>query len=181
MKATGIVRRIDELGRVVIPKEIRRTQRIRRGDPLEIFTTGDGEEKVTISVPSHCLHDSFFHLFLGQAATSTMFFNSILRQLFHEFRRQLIYQIIISRFLIIKRHLYQFGKIASIFPTPILDFIPIWKNHICYITSCIHNSSLLLILVQHSAAKITLFSRIHQEKSKKSASYQQITTKPALQ
>ena len=40
MKATGIVRRIDELGRVVIPKEIRRTQRIRRGDPLEIFTTG---------------------------------------------------------------------------------------------------------------------------------------------
>ena len=41
MKATGIVRRIDELGRVVIPKEIRRTQRIRRGDPLEIFTTGD--------------------------------------------------------------------------------------------------------------------------------------------
>ena len=37
------VRRIDELGRVVIPKEIRRTQRIRRGDPLEIFTTGDGE------------------------------------------------------------------------------------------------------------------------------------------
>ena len=43
MKATGIVRRIDELGRVVIPKEIRRTQRIRRGDPLELFTTGDGE------------------------------------------------------------------------------------------------------------------------------------------
>ena len=43
MKATGIVRRIDELGRGVIPKEIRRTQRIRRGDPLEIFTTGDGE------------------------------------------------------------------------------------------------------------------------------------------
>ena len=43
MKATGIVRRIDELGRVVIPKEIRRPQRLRRGDPLEIFTTGDGE------------------------------------------------------------------------------------------------------------------------------------------
>ena len=43
MKATGIVRRIDDLGRVVIPKEIRRTQRIRRGDPLEIFTTGAGE------------------------------------------------------------------------------------------------------------------------------------------
>lgn len=43
MKATGIVRRIDDLGRVVIPKEIRRTQRIREGDPLEIFTTGSGE------------------------------------------------------------------------------------------------------------------------------------------
>ena len=37
MKATGIVRRIDDLGRVVIPKEIRRTMRIREGDPLEIF------------------------------------------------------------------------------------------------------------------------------------------------
>ena len=42
MKATGIVRRIDDLGRVVIPKEIRRTMRIREGDPLEIFTNGDG-------------------------------------------------------------------------------------------------------------------------------------------
>ena len=39
MKATGIVRRIDELGRVVIPKEIRRTQRIRRGDPHQNITT----------------------------------------------------------------------------------------------------------------------------------------------
>ncbi|CAM5216015.1 AbrB family transcriptional regulator OS=Ureibacillus acetophenoni OX=614649 GN=SAMN05877842_12331 PE=4 SV=1 [Ureibacillus acetophenoni] len=38
MKATGIVRRIDDLGRVVIPKEIRRTMRIREGDPLEFFT-----------------------------------------------------------------------------------------------------------------------------------------------
>lgn len=38
MRATGIVRRIDDLGRVVIPKEIRRTMRIREGDPLEIFT-----------------------------------------------------------------------------------------------------------------------------------------------
>ncbi len=43
MKATGIVRRIDDLGRVVIPKEIRRTMRIREGDPLEIYTAGDGE------------------------------------------------------------------------------------------------------------------------------------------
>lgn len=43
MKATGIVRRIDDLGRVVIPKEIRRTMRIREGDPLEIYTDADGE------------------------------------------------------------------------------------------------------------------------------------------
>lgn len=43
MKATGIVRRIDDLGRVVIPKEIRRTMRIREGEPLEIFTDKDGE------------------------------------------------------------------------------------------------------------------------------------------
>lgn len=43
VKATGIVRRIDDLGRVVVPKEIRRTLRIREGDPLEIFTDKDGE------------------------------------------------------------------------------------------------------------------------------------------
>jgi stage V sporulation protein T len=42
MKATGIVRRIDDLGRVVIPKEIRRTLRLREGDPLELFIDGDG-------------------------------------------------------------------------------------------------------------------------------------------
>jgi stage V sporulation protein T len=43
MIATGIVRRIDDLGRVVIPKEIRRAMRIKEGDPLEIFTTREGE------------------------------------------------------------------------------------------------------------------------------------------
>ena len=43
MRATGIVRRIDDLGRVVIPKEIRRTLRIREGDPLEIYTDAGGE------------------------------------------------------------------------------------------------------------------------------------------
>ncbi len=42
MKATGIVRRIDDLGRVVIPREIRRSLRIKEGDPLELFTTPDG-------------------------------------------------------------------------------------------------------------------------------------------
>lgn len=40
MRATGIIRRVDDLGRVVIPKEIRRTLRIREGEPLEIFTEG---------------------------------------------------------------------------------------------------------------------------------------------
>ena len=43
MKATGIIRRIDDLGRVVIPKEIRRAMRIKEGDALEIFTTSEGE------------------------------------------------------------------------------------------------------------------------------------------
>ena len=43
MKATGIVRRIDDLGRVVIPKEIRRTLKIKEGDPLELFITENGE------------------------------------------------------------------------------------------------------------------------------------------
>ena len=45
MKATGIVRRIDDLGRVVIPKEIRRVMRIREGDPLEIYTDRDGSSR----------------------------------------------------------------------------------------------------------------------------------------
>ncbi|MEW6727049.1 stage V sporulation T C-terminal domain-containing protein [Desulforudis sp. 1088] len=43
MKATGVVRRMDDLGRIVIPKEVRRTLRIKDGDPLEIFTDRDGE------------------------------------------------------------------------------------------------------------------------------------------
>jgi len=43
MKATGIVRKIDDLGRVVIPKEIRKTMKIKVGDPLEIYTDHEGE------------------------------------------------------------------------------------------------------------------------------------------
>lgn len=43
MIATGIIRRIDDLGRIVIPKEIRRSLGIKEGDPLEVFTTRDGE------------------------------------------------------------------------------------------------------------------------------------------
>ena len=42
MKSTGVLRRIDDLGRIVIPKEIRKTLRIKEGDPLEIFTDKDG-------------------------------------------------------------------------------------------------------------------------------------------
>lgn len=53
MKATGIVRRIDDLGRVVIPKEIRRTLRIREGDPLEIFVDREGEVILKKYSPIH--------------------------------------------------------------------------------------------------------------------------------
>ena len=52
MKATGIVRRIDDLGRVVIPKEIRRTLRLREGTPLEIFTDREGEISLLKSTSS---------------------------------------------------------------------------------------------------------------------------------
>lgn len=52
MRATGIVRRIDDLGRIVIPKEIRKNLRIKEGDPLELFTTKDGE--VVFKKYSYC-------------------------------------------------------------------------------------------------------------------------------
>ena len=52
MRATGIVRRIDDLGRVVIPKEIRRTLRIRESEPLEIFTGKEGEIVLKNILPS---------------------------------------------------------------------------------------------------------------------------------
>lgn len=65
MKATGIVRRIDDLGRVVIPKEIRRTLRIREGDPLEIFTDREGEVILKKYSPIGELSD-----FAGQYADS---------------------------------------------------------------------------------------------------------------
>ncbi len=75
MKATGIVRRIDDLGRVVIPKEIRRTMRIREGDPLEIFVDRDGEVILKKYSPigelgdfateyADSLHDSVPHIVL---------------------------------------------------------------------------------------------------------------------
>lgn len=51
MKATGIIRRIDDLGRVVIPKEIRKMMRIREGDPLEIYTESDGSVTFKRYVP----------------------------------------------------------------------------------------------------------------------------------
>ena len=54
MKATGIVRRIDDLGRIVIPKEIRRTLRIKEGDPLEIFTY----KRATVVCGRICRHSA---------------------------------------------------------------------------------------------------------------------------
>lgn len=57
MKAIGIVRRIDELGRVVIPKELRRTLKIKEGDPLEIFTGKDGELIFKKYSPINALED----------------------------------------------------------------------------------------------------------------------------
>lgn len=74
MKATGIVRRIDELGRVVIQKEIRRTLRIREGDPLEIFTDREGEVVLKKYSPIDELGDfareyaESLHLALGHIA-----------------------------------------------------------------------------------------------------------------
>ena len=58
MKATGVVRRIDDLGRVVIPKEVRRTLRIREGDPLEIFVDRDGEVILKRYAPVTSLEDN---------------------------------------------------------------------------------------------------------------------------
>ena len=55
MKATGIVRRVDDLGRVVIPKEIRRTMRIREGDPLEIHTDQKVGITTEIKIPPYWL------------------------------------------------------------------------------------------------------------------------------
>ena len=64
MKATGIVRRIDELGRIVIPKEIRRVLRIREGDPIEIFTDEDGVVLLKIQAASYSdVYHYKFHLF----------------------------------------------------------------------------------------------------------------------
>lgn len=57
MKSTGIVRRIDDLGRVVIPKEVRRVLRIREGDPLEIYVTREGEVLLKKYSPIGALSD----------------------------------------------------------------------------------------------------------------------------
>lgn len=57
MKATGVVRRIDDLGRVVIPKEIRRQMAIKEGDPLEIFTTTDG----CVCFKKYRMYDKEYH------------------------------------------------------------------------------------------------------------------------
>ena len=77
MKATGIVRRIDDLGRVVIPKEIRRTMRIREGDPLEIYTDREGGVILKKYSPINELNEfagefiESAHSVLGEAAVVT--------------------------------------------------------------------------------------------------------------
>jgi stage V sporulation protein T len=63
MKETGIVRRIDELGRIVIPKEIRRTLGIKEGDPLEIFTNKEGEIILVPFKENSKTVDSFIGIF----------------------------------------------------------------------------------------------------------------------
>lgn len=70
MKATGIVRRIDELGRVVIPMEIRRTMKIREGDPLEIFTDKEGELILRKYSPMQSVEE--FAVFIAEAAAETL-------------------------------------------------------------------------------------------------------------
>ena len=70
MKATGIVRRIDDLGRIVIPKEIRRTMRIREGDPMEIFTSREGE--ILLKKYSPVGELSEFALALAESAAQTL-------------------------------------------------------------------------------------------------------------
>ena len=72
MKATGIVRRIDDLGRIVIPKEIRRTMHIREGDPLEIFV-GSGE----IVFKKYSLIGDASVCFAMRFAVSFVSFNSV--------------------------------------------------------------------------------------------------------
>lgn len=78
MKATGIVRRIDDLGRIVIPKEIRRTMRIREGDPLEIFTDNNGEvifKKYSPIGEMGCLSDQLAEAIYRQANLPVVIFD----------------------------------------------------------------------------------------------------------
>ena len=70
MKATGIVRRIDDLGRVVIPKEIRRTMRIKEGDPLEIYVDREGEVILKKYSPITSLSD--FSVEFAEALSNTL-------------------------------------------------------------------------------------------------------------
>ena len=74
MKATGIVRRIDDLGRVVIPKEIRKTLRIKEGTPLEIFTDREGEiilKKYSPIGELNVFADRFSHIFPASLSRSS--------------------------------------------------------------------------------------------------------------
>ena len=88
MKATGIVRRIDDLGRIVIPKEIRRTLRIRESDPLEIFT--DREEALSVI-------EKTILLFREQGKTGERLSQTIDRLGFENVEAQLLSDDILSR------------------------------------------------------------------------------------
>lgn len=74
LKATGIVRRIDDLGRIVIPKEIRRTLRIRESESLEIFTDGDGD----IILKKYSPMGEFVRFAKGYAESITQIFDDII-------------------------------------------------------------------------------------------------------
>ena len=76
MKATGIVRRIDELGRIVIPKEIRRTLRIRETDPLEIYT--DTEDRIILKKYSPMANLSEFALDYAEALSNATGLSAII-------------------------------------------------------------------------------------------------------
>lgn len=81
MTVTGIVRRIDDLGRVVIPKEIRRNMGIKEGDPLEIFTTREGEIILKPYQESSKVVDNFMEAFKGMDVTDK---KAILKMLVEE-------------------------------------------------------------------------------------------------
>lgn len=83
MKATGIIRRIDDLGRVVIPKEVRRSLGIKEGDPMEIFTTREGEIILKPYQEDSKVVDNFIETFKEMDSTDQ---KAIMKMLIEEMR-----------------------------------------------------------------------------------------------